>query len=210
MQVSAVSRTGARGAIGLVVAATLALAGCSRPAPSTSPEPTTDESPPAASYLCTPEGGGAPTPCTPEQFTEQERMTVLYGEAEKVFRKWFGEKARLFRAGGTDRATPIMVATTGGPYQAAELLILKDFAAKGLRAEGGDIKLAKVSRAPGAASYGYEVALTVCIDARSVEIVQQDKPSGKQGSATAGTVYFKRDGDQLKAWDAQEKVVKSC
>lgn len=193
----------------LVATASLALAlahaGCSAP-PSTTPTPSASPSP---TFFCTADAGGAPTPCSPEAYTEQLRLDVLYAEATKNYQRFFNESVKLQRAGGTDKATPTMLAVAAGPYLDAQVTNLRRFAELGIKAGPGDIKLVRLDRSPGAASRGYEVALATCIDSRGVPLLQGDTTIDV-GTAYAETVYFKRDVGVLKLWDGEGKRVDGC
>lgn len=192
--------------LALAAALAVALAGCSAAPATTTPSPTASPSP---TFFCTPDAGGAPTPCSPEAYTEQLRLDVLYAEATKNYQRFFNESVKLQRAGGTDKATPTMLAVAAGPYLDAQVTNLRRFAELGIKAGPGDIKLVRVDRSPGAASRGYEVALATCIDSRGVPLLQGDTTIDV-GTAYAETVYFKRDVGVLKLWDGEGKRVDGC
>lgn len=163
----------------------------------------------APTYVCKPENGGTPVPCDAERYTELERLKVLTAEAERTFRAFVVESSALYRRGGTDEATPGLTATAGGPYLKAQLTTFRRLAELDARVKGGDIKLARLKRSPGAEARGYEIALDTCIDARSTEVVQGGKPATR-GIAYAETVFFRRSDGILKAWDAVGERVDSC
>lgn len=191
-----------------VVALAFGLASCDAHATAPEEDPTTAPTT-APSYHCTPEAGGDPVPCTVEEYTRLEKLNVVYGEANDAYLRFFAENAQLMRAGGATEATAVMTETTGGPYLAAQVANLTQMSSKGIKAVGGDIKLVRIGRSPGASAYGYEVALDVCIDSRSVELVRGNSTVG-QGYAYAERVFFRRDGEVLKAWDAEGKQVPAC
>ncbi len=198
-------RIGRRIAGALLLAA---LTGCN--AHATAPLPTENQvASPQTSFSCVPETGGSPTPCTPEEYSYQEKLKVVYAEATEVYERFAEEYSALLRAGGTEKASEVLLDTTGGPYLKAQSETLTQMHKQGIRARGGNIELARIERSPGAAAFGYEVALDVCIDARSVEVVQKKKEIG-QGYAYSERVFFKRDKGALKIWDAKGKRVQSC
>lgn len=196
----------AAAAVGALLAG---LAGCS-PATAENPAAAPPSTAAAApTYLCRPENGGTPVPCDAEQYTELERIRVLTQEAERTFRAFVAESSALYRRGGTDEATPGLTATTGGPYLKAQLATYRRLAELKARVKGGDIKLVRLERSPGAEARGYEIALETCIDARSTEVVQDGKPATR-GIAYAETVFFRRSEGILKAWDAVGEQVDGC
>ncbi len=199
------SRIGRRIVGALILAA---LTGCS--AHATAPLPQENQvAAPQPTFTCVPETGGSPTPCTPEEYSYQEKLKVVYAEATEVYERFAEEYSALLRAGGAKKATDTLLETTGGPYLEAQSKILAQMHEQGIKARGGNIELARIERSPGAAAFGYEVALDVCIDARSVEVVQKKKEIG-QGYAYSERVFFKRDKGVLKIWDAEGKKVQSC
>lgn len=194
-----------RTAAAAAATALVVLAGCA-----TQPEaPRTPGPAPSPTYSCTPDAGGAPVPCTPEQYTEQTRINLLYAEATKNYQRYFTEYVRLLRAGGTDKATPALTAVAGGPYLEAQLTYLRQLQQLGGRIGPGDIAVVRQNRFPGATSRGYDIALATCIDSRAAPLLQGEQVL-KQGRVVASTVYFKRDAGVLKLWDGEEKPVESC
>lgn len=183
----------------------LALAGCGAPAPTASaPAPS-----PSPTFLCTPDPSGSPVECSPEQYSEEVRLNVLYGEATKNYQRYFAENVKLLRAGGADKATANLLAVAGGPYLESTLTNLRQMRQLGVKAGPGDIRLARLDRSPGATARGYEVALAVCVDSRGVQLVQNGVDL-KPGSLYAETVYFQRDGGVLKLWAAEGQRVTDC
>ena len=185
------------------------LSGCSGAA-ATNPAVTPSRSAvPAPTYLCTPEAGGTPAPCDAERYTELERLTVLYAEAERAYRAFFSETSALYRRGGTTEAVPALAATAGGPYLKAQRKTFAKLAELESKVEGGSIKLVRVKRSPGAEARGYEIALDTCVDARTTEVVQSGSPVSR-GIAYAEVVFFQREDGVLKAWDAVGEKVDRC
>ena len=194
-------------AAGVLVAFALAVSGCTgRPEESPAPVPTPAPSP---TYLCTPDPSAAPTPCSPEQFSEETRLTILYDEATRNYQRFFNEHVKLLRAGGADKATANLLAVAGGPYLDATVTNLRRLRELKVRAGTGEIRLVRLDRSPGAPNRGYEVALATCVDSTGVALLQDDTEV-KLGSAYQETVFFKRDAGILKIWDAEGARVQAC
>ena len=183
----------------------IALTGCAPPAPVAEAPKTT----PSPTFYCTAEPGGTPAECSPEAYSEQVRLDVLYAEATKNYQRFFTENVKLLRAGGVDKATANLLAVAGGPYLDATVTNLRQLQELGVRAGPGDIRLVRLDRSPGATTRGYDVALNSCVDSRGVPLLQGDVEV-KPGSAYAETVYFKRDAGVLKLWDAEGQRVEGC
>ena len=197
-------RTGRAVAAVLMVAA---VAGCGAEPASSSP--TTTEPQPSPTYTCTPQGG-KPYACTGAQYTEQEKQKVLVDSARRVFTRYFNESARLYRSGGASSATAELKATTSGAYLKAKQAEFAQLKRSGVKATGGDIKIVRLQPDPEAAAKGFEVGLTSCIDATTVQLNREGEAAGRKGFAVAGTVYLKRDGGVLKIADAEERSVRKC
>ncbi len=190
-------------------ASLIVLAGCS-PQPVATPTPTADGPRSSPTYTCTPAGGGDPYPCTGQQYTDQQRQQVLVDQAESVYKKYFNEASRLYRVGGASQATSALTATTADAYLAAKQNEFASLKAKGLKAVGGNIKLAKMTPNPDATDKGADVGLDTCIDATTVQLKSGDQVVSNSGFAVAGTVYLKRQGNDLKIVDAEERQVANC
>lgn len=194
--------------VAAAVGLTLLLGGCGGGRAEPDPEPSPGPSP-STTYLCVPELGGDPAPCSPEEYTEMERLNVLYAEAETTYRAFVGEYARLYRTGGTREVNETLRATTGGPYQEAVLAQLARVRDLEVKARGGDFKLARIARSPGAAARGYEVALDTCVDGRTVEVAQGTNVV-QRGIVYSEIAYFRRDEGRLKIWAAEGRRADSC
>lgn len=190
-------------AVGVVA---LALVGCTSRAPSPTPPPSSTPSP---TYLCTPDPAAGGVPCSPEQYSEELRLNILYDEATKNYHRYVAENGKLLRAGGAEKASANLLAVAGGPFLDATVTNLRQLRELGVKAGPGDFKVTRVDRSPGAPTRGYEVALATCVDGRGVALLQGDAVL-KQGSLVAQTVFFKRDGGVLKLWDAEARPVESC
>lgn len=194
-------------AAGAVVLA-LALTGCgSGGAKSPSPGTSAVASSPGATYTCTP-AGGTPTPCSPEQYTQEQAQAQLAEEAKRAYRRMVSELAALQRAGGATTPSPELSATAGGAYLAAQQATLTRLAQYKAKVTG-EVRIATLTAAPGAPAKGYETALLACVDSTKATVMQEGKALTK-GQLVAEVVYFRREGTALKAWDAEKADPKRC
>ncbi len=200
----------ARSRVRAAAAATLVLllSGCGGQGDEVGQAPTPEPSP-STTYLCVPELGGDPAPCSAEEYTEMERLNVLYTEAETTYRAFYAEYARLYRTGGTREVNETLRTTTGGPYQEQIMTQLGRVRDLEVKARGGDFKLLRVARSSGAPARGYEVALETCVDGRTVEVVQGTNVV-QAGIVYSEIAYFRRDEGLLKIWAAEGRRVESC
>nr|NLI50815.1 hypothetical protein [Propionibacterium sp.] len=162
---------------------------------------------PSATYTCTPPGG-TPTPCSPEQYTQEQGQAQLAEEAQRVYRRLVSELAALQRAGGASTPSPELAAVAGGPYLAAQQATLTRLAQYQAKVTG-EVRIATLAAATGAQAKGFETALLACVDSTKATVVQEGKPLTK-GQLVAEVVYFRREGTALKAWDAEKADPKRC
>ena len=128
----------------------------------------------APTFACTPEAGGSPYPCSSADYQEMKRKDALYTEAEQVFRRLIAEDERVARIGGGDELTPEYKALLGNPdLREEKLAIIRADKADGLRAVGGEYRVAWIHRTPGASKAGSEVAVTGCVDLTSVRYLRK-------------------------------------
>lgn len=192
--------------LGAVLVACVALAGCSGGGGAPAAAPSTPRPSASGGYTCTPVGG-TPAPCTSAQHDQEQAQLALTEDAKAVYQQLFAELAALQRA-GTATPSAELTARAGGPYlaaQQAQLAKLGELKAK----MTGDVRIASLQPAPGAAARGFDAALTVCVDATKARVVAGGKEL-KKGQLVAETVYFRRDGDALKAWDAEKLDPGAC
>lgn len=195
-------------AVALSVVLSSALSGCSRAA--TTPSPTTTGSAaatPGASYTCSPIGG-TPTPCSPEQYTQEQAQAQLAEEAKRGYRRLVSELAALQRAGGATTPSPELTQTAGGAYLAAQQATLTRLSQLKARVSG-EVRIATLTAAAGGPAKGFDTALLACVDSTKAKVLQGTKELQK-GQLVAEVVYFRRDGDTLKAWDAEKADPKRC
>lgn len=188
--------------VGALLAALL-IAGCTPTAPaSPSPTPTT--------YLCTPEAGGTPAPCTQAQHDEMLRMNALYTDAETVLRRYVAE---IDRQGSDWRMRELNVelqAVTMGEFRGIlEGLIAQDRQDQANRVSAA-APIAWVKRVPGLTRGGSLVALRYCVDATVESYTTAATPTPFPGVVYVQTYYFSREADQMKISSADVQQVQSC
>lgn len=169
-------------------AACVLLVGCTA-APVVSPTPT-----PTPTFSCTPEAGGTAYECSQFDYEQMVAKDKLYAEAEAVYRKFAAEDERLLRAGGTTAATPVLLETTTGPFLADSMSIYRSMAEKRRHLSGGEIKLVRIARVPGAQKQGSIVALRVCVDLRTVTIIENGQRIGPGVNGSDLLYFARRDG----------------
>lgn len=188
------------GRLAVTLFAACLLAGCQPAAPPPTPVPT---------YACTPEAGGAEFSCSQQQYDEMVAKDKLYAEAEAVYRRFFAEDVRIFRLGGIETPSPVLLETTTGAFLDDSMALYRSFIVEGRKSVGGEIRLARLERVPGVSKDGSIVALRACIDATSTTTVRRDNPSEK-GGAGQDTLFFGRVDGMLKIRGADGKAVESC
>jgi len=161
------------------------------------------------SYRCTPEAGGAEFHCSQKQYVDMVAKDKLYAEAEAVYRKFFEEDVRIFRAGGITKPTPVVLETTTGDFQVDSMDLYNSFVREGRKSVGGDIRLARLDRVPGASKGGSVVALRACVDASSTTTVRHGS-SPEKGGFGSDLLYFGRSDGTLKIQGADGEAVESC
>lgn len=204
------------------VAAVMALAGCTQttvtPSPSTtivgtgpvatgspSPAATPAGTPTPTSFTCTPEAGGAPTPCAPAEYETSRQRDALYAEAEQVYRQFVKYDEELLKS-GKPASGPVMD-LLAGPMVERYKARTQEQVNLGITMTG-TLRLAALGRAAGYAREGSDVALVSCLDGSSLR--------GMKGSETLGTgdqvvynTYFKRFPSGMKiVYDEGKKVAK--
>lgn len=189
------------------IAVCLLLAACTvGPAPSPTPTPTPTPEP---TYSCTPEAGGAAYECSAFDYEQMVAKDKLYAEAEAVYRKFFAEDERIYRAGGVDEPTPVLLETTTGKFLEDSMRIYRALKKNETHLEGQPAGLSWIRRVPGAQSAGSVVAMQTCTDASKSLMVTPGRPNESAGYLS-DLVYFGRDGDALKIMSARGDVVKTC
>ncbi len=198
-----------------LLALLLLLTGCTQTvAPSVGP---TSQSPsasssetatPSATPICSPMGG-TPVPCSAEEYQKVEEQNRLTEEAIALYRRWTKESTRLYRAGGTNKATPEMLATTAGEFRGSVLGIFQDLKAARTRAVSGEVKIVKIGPDVQVEETQGNVAITACLDARSLRFERDGKSIGS-GVMAEEDVVAKLDSGQLRLWSVSSGEVKAC
>ena len=192
----------------------LVLAGCTQPvapSPSSSSSSTTTSAvppTPTPSPVCTPMGG-TPRACSPEEFEKTEKQNRLTDEAIALYRRWTKESTRLYRAGGTDKPTKEMLATTAGAFRGSVLGIFQDIRAAQIRAASGEIRIVDIGADPGASSVAGGAQIVACMDSRSFRFERKGKPV-RNGIFFKEYVVAKLVRGELRLWDVSSEVVESC
>jgi hypothetical protein len=130
----------------------------------------------ALAGACSPDQAPASTPSpTPIATTAAEsqierQMRLDYEAAEEAYRANMAEQDRLYKAGGTVEATPLLDATSTGSYLRISLKSLRDVHEAGWRATAGT-RIVGVVRDGG--WKGDRVGLTSCEDNEIVRFVDK-------------------------------------
>ncbi len=160
-------------------------------------------------YSCTPDDGSSPYACAKVQYDAKAKEAALYTEAEQVYRKFFAEEERIYRAGGITEPSPALLETATGKYLDDSMAIYRNLNQRGLRIVSGSSALVWVRRAPKATAQGSVVALKSCKDSSNEAMAVGDaKPTF--GRVVQETAYFMRVGPALKIGLSSSEVVKSC
>lgn len=191
------------------------LVGCTQPvtpSPSSSAigPPTSPSMPssPSAIPTCSPMGG-TPRPCSPEEFQKTEEQNRLTEEAIALYRRWIAESTRLYRAGGTDKPTKEMLATTAADFQKSALAVFQEVKTTGVRAASGEVKIASVGLDSAASVQEGTAAITACLDARSLKLYRGDKFI-KRGTFAVENVVARTVDGRLLLWSARSVEATSC
>lgn len=163
---------------------------------------------PSASPTCSPMGG-TPRPCSPEEYQKTEEQNRLTEEAIALYRRWIAESTRLYRTGGTDKPTKEMLATTAGKFRGSVLGIFQDLRAAGVHAASGEVRVETIGPDWNADVPPDGVAITACLDARSLRF-QRNGKSIRNGTIAVEDVVAKKVDGHLRLWSARSGEVESC
>jgi len=188
------------GRLASIIVAACLLTACQPPAPTPSPLP---------SYRCTPEAGGAEFDCSQKQYDDMVAKDKLYAEAEAVYRKFFEEDSRIFRAGGITEPTPALLETTTGAFLEDSMALYRSLHADTRKLVGGTIELTYLGRRPGVAKESSVAAMVACVDARTTAVQEHGKKVG-QGQLVQDLLYFGRFEGKLKIQGADGQKEGSC
>ena len=194
-----------RSRIVVLAAGCLLLVACTATPSPSSPAPST----PAPTFSCTPEAGGVAYECSAFDYEQMLAKDKLYAEAEAVYRKFFAEDERIYRAGGVDEPTPVLLETTTGRYLEDSMSLYRALAEHQARLTAGTPSIISLQRLPSVGRDGSAVAMAACVDARSV-LVQGNGGYKTHGSLYLERLYFASAGESLKVSSSQWKELKSC
>lgn len=198
----------------IAVVVTAVLAGCT---PTATPTPTTSTPPvtvapttPSASptFQCTPEAGGAATPCSQSSYDAMKAKDALYAEAEAVLQRFFVEDGKQQYLSGHPTISPEMRAVASGGFLSGMTTIYESLAQKQLKGDRTPV-VAYIRRAPGASKAGSTVALDACVDGSAVTVTRAGAPYG-HGYVNKGTYFFAPIDGTLKIVTTEGKQVASC
>lgn len=196
----------------LVVMLLLVLVGCTQPVspPPSSPAvaPSSPSVSPTPTPTCSPMGG-TPRPCSREEYQKVEEQNRLTEEAIALYRRWIKESTRLYRAGGTDKPTKEMLATTAGKFRGSVLGIFQDLRSARVHAASGEVKVATIGPDLDAEAAPDGVAIAACLDARSLRF-QRNGKTIRHGTTAAEDVVAKKVNGQLRLWSVRSGEVASC
>lgn len=187
-----------------VLPAALVLAGCTPTAPPTTPAPT-------PTFMCTPEAGGAESPCSQQDYEKMKARDAQYAEAEKVYREYIAEFEQVMRDGGAERLPPRTKSILADKELAASILAqFVDFKKSGLHLVGPGIVVQSANREPGKVSRDSVVTMRFCVDASRMTSYQGRKKSEQWGIAME-TMYFRPAvGVGMQIVDGESEVAQAC
>lgn len=163
---------------------------------------------PNATPTCSPMGG-TPFACTPDEYEKVEQQNRLTEEAIALYRRWNKESTRLYRAGGTSKATAEMKATLSGDFLRSALGVFQDLKKSRARAASGAVKVVTAKPDPSVAVGQGQVAIATCLDGRSLRFVRDGRTIAR-GAFAAEDVVAKPVSGQLRLSSVQSGEVKSC
>lgn len=189
----------------------LLLVGCTQavaPSASQSAQPTPSTATPSAEPTCAPMGG-TPYPCSAEEYQKVEEQNQLTEEAIALYRRWTKESTRLYRAGGTNKPTPEMLATTAGEFRASVLAIFQELKAARAVAKSGEVKVVTIGPDLGAKEDMGAVAIMTCLDARSLKFYRNGKHL-RDGVMFLEYVVAKSVSGKFRLWSVSSEGVTEC
>lgn len=191
-----------------LVLAALAASGCAGQATPSSSAPSASATGPSAavSPSCTPIGATAATPCSQQQYDQLQQRRADYAEAERVYRAFFEEDAKLAMSGMLPGDTVLEM--LGGPMLSSYPQSRAKQHDLGITSKG-PYTLVFV-RPDGELQDAEAVAaLKSCVDGRNAIGMQGMKTLGPGTLAEVRTTYRRVDG-VLKLWTQNVSKVSSC
>ncbi|MFT3860309.1 hypothetical protein [Micropruina sp.] len=146
----------------------VAVTGCGPTTPTAGPGASTSASPtPSPSPTCTPYNA-TPHPCSAEDYGKTQQQNELIAQAEATYRTYWDENVRLQRAGGTRKATEVLLNTLEGSALKSVVENLQDLKTNKTRAVGGTFDILTITPKPTRTKEGSVTSLTVCWRAKDV------------------------------------------
>jgi len=165
---------------------------------------------------CTPADGTIPAPppatpastsATPPETAQQREERLAYEAAEKAYRTFAAEYARLQQQDeGTGGPTKIMTDNAAGPYLKAMRVFLRSKAEKGTHSDSA-VRIAYILRGGYSAD---ELILLVCQDGSDVKVLDRSNEVVGKGTVSKLNIYLRPISGRWKIWSAHQEVVKSC
>lgn len=192
----------------------LLLVGCTQtvtPSTSQSAQPTPPmpaTSTPSADPTCSPMGG-TPYPCSADEHQKVQEQNRLTEEAIALYRRWTKESTRLYRAGGTTKTTPEMLATTAGEFRKSVLAIFRDLRNARAKAVSGELRIMTIGPDLKDNLEPRSAAIRACVDARSISLEREGKKL-RSGTIFVEYAIAKMVEGELRLWSVSSGKVESC
>ena len=159
---------------------------------------------------------GAPVPpppvgqsavsATPPETAQEREERLAYEAAEKAYRTFAAEYARLQQVEGPNKPTRLMTDNATGPYLKAMSNFLR-YKAKNGRHVDKAVRIAYVRHG------GYskeELILLTCQDGSKVRVFDKSGKQVGRGSISKLTLHARPVSGRWKIWSATQEAVKSC
>jgi hypothetical protein len=166
---------------------------------------------------CTPSAGISPTPSSgvstpagqsaPPETEQQRKERLDFEAAEKAYRTFQSEYARLYQTpGGPSKPTKLMTDNAAGPYLKVMSGFLRDSKNRG-RYTDRPIRIEYVKRGAYSAA---ELILETCEDGSKIRVLDAKGRQVGHGGVSELTLYVRSVAERWKVWDGDQKVVKKC
>ena len=164
---------------------------------------------------CTPADGAPVVPppvsqsavsATPPETAQEREERLAYEAAEKAYRTFAAEYARLQQVEGPNKPTRLMTDNATGPYLKAMSNFLR-YKAKNGRHVDKAVRIAYVRHG------GYskeELILLTCQDGSKVRVFDKSGKQVGRGSISKLTLHARPVSGRWKIWSATQEAVKSC
>lgn len=148
-------------------------------------------------------------PCSAEEYQKVEEQNRLTEEAIALYRRWTKESTRLYRAGGTNKATPEMRQIMAGDALKSGLGIFQDLKAARAKAVSGEVKIINIGPDPSVEATLGSAAVLACVDSRSLRF-ERDGKLLRSGVMFEEHVTVRPVEGELRMWTATSRKVDSC